>query len=48
MGDLESTTGTAGRRKTVQKIVVTWSGWRNRILSQAEAEWYGDVAFFIS
>jgi len=48
MGDLESTTGKAGNPKPVEKIVVTWGGWRDRILSQAEVEGYGDVAFFIS
>ena len=48
MGYLESTTNIRCSRKTVQKIVVTWSGWRDRILNQAEVEGYGDVALFIS
>ena len=48
MGYLESTTNITGSRKTVQKIVVTWSGWRDRILNQADVEGYGDVALFIS
>jgi D-2-hydroxyacid dehydrogenase (NADP+) len=47
MGDLDSKTSTAGSRNTVQKIVVTWNGWKDRILTQAEAEGYGNVAFFI-
>jgi phosphoglycerate dehydrogenase-like enzyme len=37
-----------GRRETIRKIVVTWDAWRDRILSQAKAEGYGDVSFFIS
>lgn len=36
------------RRKTVGKVVVTWDGWRDRIISRADAEGYGNVSFFIS
>ena len=42
MSDSES------RRRTVRKVVVTWDGWRDRILSRAEMEGYDDVSFFIS
>jgi phosphoglycerate dehydrogenase-like enzyme len=42
MADSESS------RRTVRKIVVTWDAWRDRILSRADTEGYGDVSFFIS
>jgi phosphoglycerate dehydrogenase-like enzyme len=48
MGDLAPTTDSTSRLRTVRKIVVTWDGWRDRILSRAETEGYGDVSFFIS
>ena len=35
-------------RNTVNKVVVTWAAWRDRILRKAEAEGYGGVSFFIS
>lgn len=35
-------------RNAVNKIVVTWEAWEDRILKRAKAEGYGDVSFFIS
>ena len=33
---------------TINKIVVTWEGWKDRILEKAKSEGYANVSFFIS